>query len=195
MAYDLERLSPEQRDQLAGLLSEAEVEETGGRGVAPDDPDRAWGEAPKPNPAVVTRLKTPADWVNKQIGNLTAVGDTNYRAGITAPKKDPIAAGIAAQAKYEAKMRDPEVLKRRESQLRKSNIDIWASMAERLGAPRLVQGVTERRFKVEDFVGRYQPKLLEHVRKIDALPDVTDADRERRMLDNLRGLRALKGKV
>lgn len=164
-----------------------------GPGYPPEVTDRKFGEAPPPNPATVQRLKTPEQWVGKQIDNLQAVGETNYRKGITTPKKDPIKAGIDAQGKYEAEMRKPEVLARRAKELAKTNMDEWASMAERLGAGRLVTGVTERRYKVERFVGKYQPALLGHLRTLDAMPDVTDADRERRMLDNLRGLKKLKG--
>ncbi len=162
-------------------------------GYAPDDPNRQFGVAPKPNPPTVQRLPTAAQWVGKQIGNLTAVGETNYRAGITHPKKDPILAGIAAQGKYEAKMRDPAVLKMRETKLRKTNMDEWASMAERIGASNLVRGVTERQYKVERFVGAYAPKLESHLRTLDAMPDVTDADRERKVIENIRGLKKLKG--
>ena len=104
-------------------------------------------------------------------------------------------AGIDAQAAYEAKMRDRAVLKRRVDGLRKSSMAEWAIMAETIGAQNLVQGVVARRAKVERFWGAYLPMLNTHLSRIDALPNVTDADRERRMVENLRGLRALKGKV
>lgn len=159
------------------------------------DPDRKWGEAPRPNPATVTRLIPATEWVKKQISTLQSVGETNYRSGITRPKKDPIAAGIAAQPAYEAAMRDPAVLARRAANLRKTSIDEWASMAERVGAARLVQGVTERQFKVERFVTAYHGKLAAHLGRIDAMANVTPADRERRMVENLKGLRALKGQA
>ena len=162
------------------------------RGYPPPVGDRKFGEAPPANPATVTRLIPASEWVAKQIGNLQAVGETNYRSGITRPKEDPIQAGIAAQPAYEAAMRDPATLKRRETGLRKTNIDEWSAMSERVGAPRLVQGVTERQYKVERFVAGFQPKLLSHLQHIDALPAVTDADRERKMVENLKGLRALK---
>jgi hypothetical protein len=163
------------------------------RGHAPDVRDRQWGESPPPNPATVTRLIPASEWLAKQIGNLQAVGETNYRSGITRPKKDPIAAGIAAQPAYEAAMRDPATLKRREAGLRRTNMEEWVSMSERIGAARLVQGVVERQYKVERFLQGYVPKLLAHLARIDALPNVTDADRERRMVVNLQGLRGLKG--
>ncbi len=190
---DLDRLSPEERDLLDRLVAKANGGESR-RGYLPEQPaDRAFGEAPKPNPPTITRVIDPADWVEKQINTLQAVGEANYRAGITRPKKDPIKAGIAAQGKYEAKMRDPAVLARRKTGLERTNMDEWAAMAEELGAANLVRGVVARRYKVERFVASYQPKLKAHLSRIDAMPDVTDADRERRMIENLKGLKALKG--
>jgi hypothetical protein len=56
-----------------------------------------------------------------------------------------------------------------------------------------VEGVTKREKKVDKFVRAWQPVLSDHVSTIDALPDVTDADRENRMLENLRGLKTKKG--
>lgn len=194
---DLNNLNPDELEALRYLLNKASGgNPTGQPGVPPPvSPDRPWGGAPPPNPPTVTRVMPAEAWVAKQIGNLQAVGETNYRAGITMPKKDPIKAGIAAQPKYESAMRDPKVLARRKESLEKTNMDEWASMAERVGAPALVRGVTERQYKIERFVGSYVSKLAEHLRTIDALPDVTDADRERRMIENRKGLKALKGKM
>jgi hypothetical protein len=168
---------------------------TAGQPMPYDESKRPWGEAPPPNPPTVQRLPTAEQWVTKQLRNLQAVGEQNYREGITHPKKDPIQAGIAAQPAYEAKMRDPAVLKRREAGLRRTNSDEWASMAERVGAGRLVAGVVERQYKVERAVGSLVGKLATHLQRIDALPNVTDADRERRMVENLKGLRAMKGTI
>lgn len=192
---DLNNLNPEERQQLEALVAKAEGDSP--RGVPPDydESQRGFGEAPPANPPTVQRLLTATDWVAKQLRALQAVGETNYREGITRPKKDPIAAGIAAQPAYEAAMRDAAVLKRRETSLRRTNMEEWGSMCERVGATRLVSGVVERAFKVERAIGNLQPKLAQHLQRIDALPNVTDADRERRMVENLRGLKALKGTV
>jgi hypothetical protein len=165
-----------------------------GRPMPYDESERKWGQAPPPNPVSVQRLPTPQAWVEKQIQNLSAVGETNYRVGITTPKKSPIGAAIAAQGSYENAMRNPEVLKRREAGLRRTNDDEWAAMAEK-GASRLVQGVVDRRFKVERAVTTLQAKMASHLQRIDSLPNVTDADRERRMVENLKGMRAIKGTV
>lgn len=186
-------LTDDERAIIEERRSHATPSNPEARGYPPPVENRAFGEAPAPNPATVTRLIPATEWAAKQIGNLQAVGETNYRAGITRPKKDPIIAGIAAQGAYENAMRDPKVLARREAGLRKTNMEEWVSMAERVGAARLVQGVTERAYKVERFLQGYVPKLAAHLQRIDTLPNVTDADRERRMIENLKGLRALKG--
>ena len=179
------------------LIERIRAEERGpgerGYPVPHDESKRPWGEAPPANPPTVTRLVNAADWVEKQLRNIQAVGEVNYREGITRPRKDPIAAGIAAQGAYEAKMRDPAVLKRREQRLRQTNMEEWAAMSERIGASRLVAGVVERKFKIERAVGALHGKLSAHLQRIDAMPNVTDADRERRMVENLKGLRAMKG--
>ena len=51
------------------------------------------------------------------------------------------------------------------------------------------------RSKVEQKVQAYHQQLTGHLQRIDAMPDVTDADRERRMVENLKGLRAMKGRI
>ena len=145
--------------------------------------------------AVVTRILSPEDWKKRQIDTLKAVGATNYAVGISKPKKDPIAAGIAAQDRYEAQMRKDEVLARRKTSLEKTSMAEWYKYASTLGKDRLVDGVVKREAKVGDFIRTYQPMLVDLESKIDALPDVTDSDRETRMLENLRGLKALKGKA
>ena len=145
--------------------------------------------------AVIRRLLSPDEWVKRQIDTLKSVGAANYKVGIAGPKRDPIEAGIAAQGRYEEQMRKDEVLKRREASLRKTNMAEWYKYSSELGAARLVDGVTKREPKVRSFVTTFQPLLSDHVSKIDALADVTDSDRETRMLENLRGLKALKGKA
>ena len=149
------------------------------------------GMPPKPTPK---RLLSPEEWRARQIGNLKAVGETNYKQGIASPKKDPIAAGIEAQPRYEAQMKKDEVLARRKAALEATNIEEWYAYSAAIGAPRLVDGVVKREKEVADFINSWQPILASHVESIDKMPNVTDKDREERMLANLRGLKALKGK-
>lgn len=195
MEPNIENLEAQEQIELQRLMEKLENGKPNPESPPAEPTDRAFGEAPTPNPATITRVLDPKDWVDKQIDTMIAVGRDNYLRGIKHPKKDPIKAGIAAQGKYEAKMKDPKVLARRKSGLQKTNVDEWVLMAETLGADKIVDGVVKRRFKIERWVAKYQPLLKAHLAAIDAMPDVTEADREAKMLANKRGLQKLKGKA
>jgi len=143
--------------------------------------------------AQVTRILPPDEWKKRQISTLRAVGETNYRQGIARPKKDPIEAGIQAEAKWAARIKAAIEGEHRKKGLMATDMADWARYAEEIGAGRVVEGVVKREAKVDKFVKGFQPLLSDHVSKIDAMPAVTDSDMEQRMLENLRGLKGLKG--
>lgn len=145
--------------------------------------------------ARVQRIIPPKDWVDRQITTLKAVGEDNYATGIMMPKKDPIEAGIAAEGKFKDSMKKVLDNESRAKGLEKTDMSEWYNYAVTIGKGRIVEGVVLREAKVNDFVTKFQPLLTDHVLKIDAIKDVTDKDREDRMLENLRGLKALHGKA
>ena len=145
--------------------------------------------------ATVTRVLSPEAWKERQISTLKAVGEANYKVGIAKPRKDPIAAGIAAEEKYAAETKKAIEAGSRKAALEKTSMAEWYKYTSDIGAGRLVDGVVKRVAKVDTFVKTFQPMLVSHLASVDALADVTDSDREQRMLENLRGLKALKGKA
>jgi hypothetical protein len=145
--------------------------------------------------ASVKRVLSPEDWKNRQINTLKSVGRANYIAGIASPKADPIAAGIKAEGKYAEETRKAIDSGARAKALGKTSMAEWYQYASALGADKLVDGVVKREAKVTAFVTAFQPMLTTNLGRIDAMSDVTDGDREARMLENLRGLKALKGKA
>ena len=144
-------------------------------------------------PVSVTRILPPDEWRKRQLETLKAVGQRNYSQGIERPKKDPIEAAINAEEKWAERIREAIEKGSRKKALQATNMTEWFNYASSIGAGRLVEGVTKREAKVDRFVKAWQPILMDHVAKIDAMPAVTDADMEARMLENLRGLKALKG--
>ena len=144
--------------------------------------------------ARTVRVLPPDEWRKRQINNLKAVGQQNYQQGIAMPKKDPIQAAIAAEDKWAARMRAAIEERRRAKALQSVSMQEWYQYAANIGANRLVEGVTKREAKVQKFVNSWVPLLQDHLSKIDQMPAVTDQDMEQRMLENLRGLKALKGK-
>jgi len=146
--------------------------------------------APK---AVVTRILKPADWINRQIGNLKSVGEANYGVGIASPRADPIQKGIAAEPTYAAMTKLAIEEQRRAKALSATNIDEWYNYTLNIGKGRLVDGVVKREKEVHDFVNSWQPILLDHLSKIDPLPTVTLKDRVNKAVANIEGLAALRG--
>ncbi len=143
----------------------------------------------------VQRVISPDDWAKRQINTLKAVGRTNYLEGIKSPKADPIARGIETEAKYAEATRRAIENESRKKGLEKTSMAEWYQYSVNIGADKLVDGVVKREAKVKKFITAYQPQLISHLSKVDALPEETDSDRENRMLENLRGLKALKGKA
>jgi len=141
----------------------------------------------------ITRLLPPTDWVDKQLGTLSAVGRKNYEKRIEIPRKSPIAAGIAAEPRYADEMRKVIEEKRREKGLRATSDSEWFTYAKEIGAARLVDGVVKRKPKVDKFVSSWQPILSEHLAKVDAMSTETFDERIEKAVANMRGLKELKG--
>lgn len=140
----------------------------------------------------VRRLISPQEWVEKQQQGVTSVGQSRYVAGVNNPKKDPIEAGIAAQPAYDAAMSNPQIRARRVRGLARTNLAEWTAAATNKGANRYVEGATASREKLTRGVQRYHGFLQQHVATLDNMPAATPQDRERKMVENLRGLRGFK---
>jgi len=145
--------------------------------------------------ATVTRLLPVDTWVKRQIDTLKSVGQENYAVGITTPKRDPIEAGIEAEQKYAAALKIAIEKERRKKGLERTNMDEWYTYATTIGKANLVDGVVLREKKVKRFVQAFQPVLMEHLRKIDEMEDVTLRQRLDKMIANVEGLVALKDVV
>ena len=158
------------------------------------DPERPWGEMPKANPPTVTRLPDPRSWVERQQRGATSVGPQNYLDGVRSPKADPIQAGIDAQPAYVASMRDPNVLERRVRGLQRTNMQEWAAKAESIGVSRYADGVVASKPKLERGIAEYHGFLQNHLATLDRMPSATSADRDRKVIENLHGLRAFKNR-
>lgn len=145
--------------------------------------------------ATVKRVISPTEWVDRQIKNLSDVGEREYKRGIASPKADPIQRGIDTEAKYAKRVKEAIDDERRKKALEKTSMAEWYKYASELGAGKLVDGVVKRKPKVTKFVTGWHPELTSHLAEIDAMAEETDKDMEERVLANLRGLKALKGKV
>jgi len=139
------------------------------------------------------RLLPPDKWRERQIGNLKKVGKENYQTRLPLAKRDPIAAAIDAEEKWFKQIEVAYDEKRRIVALQDTNAQEWLNYGLRIGADRLVEGVTLREAEVKGFVDRWHPILLDHLTKIDPMPTVRLDDRVAKAEANIRGLAALHG--
>jgi len=137
-------------------------------------------------------VKAPERWVAKQIARVE-VSEPEYRAGVSAPDRDPIKAALAANDKRIARLRESIEKKTWEEVMGKLTLADWQRPTLEKGAARFVPGVRFAEPKIRDFVTKWQPILSSIQEAIRAMPEVTDADREKRMIENLRRLKAAKG--
>ena len=146
-----------------------------------------------PAKAVVTRILSPENWIDRQLTTLKSVGEKNYGVGIASPKKDPIAAGIAAEDTYAAETKLAIDERRRAKALEATSMDDWYNYSSKIGKGRLVDGVVMREKEVHDFVRPWSPMLTEHLANVDPLSTVTLKSRIDKAVANMEGLAALRG--
>lgn len=117
----------------------------------------------------------------------------DYVAGVQRPRRNPIEAALQAGEKWRAKMQDPRTYEAWKKALASISFDEWVKLAVELGSSRYVDGVRTKNYKYERFASKWFPILERLVAEVRRLPDVTDADRERRMIEMVRKLKAAKG--
>jgi len=137
-------------------------------------------------------VKKAEDWLDKQLARVR-VSTEDYKKGIMAPERDPIAAALAANDKRKEGIRRSLEDEPWEKTMKTLTKEDWAKPALTLGAARFVPGVEAKKDKINKFISSWRP-ILEGVQSdIRAMPEVTDADREGRMLENVRKMKAKKG--
>jgi len=128
-------------------------------------------------------------WVKKQIARVSVALD-DYKAGVQAVTEAPTAKAAEKRDKWLANIQaKADFWERR---LRAVSLDEWKKDTLEK-ADRFSDGVAKAEDKIRRFVAAWQPILAEIQRAVRAMPDRTDADRERRMLENLRRLKRAKG--
>jgi len=137
-------------------------------------------------------VKKAERWNKKQIDR-AAVAEDEYKAGIADPDRNPIDAALAAAEKRTARVKESLEKKTWEAAMKKLTIEDWRKPALAKGPARFIEGVKFAEPKIRDFVAKWRPILEEIQAAVRAMPEVTDADREKRMIENLRRLKKAKG--
>lgn len=135
-------------------------------------------------------VTTPDKWVKKMLDRSAQAGD-DWLQGVKNPSRDPVQAALKAAPKWEAKMQEAISSKKWSKKMAKVNAADIAAAAEKAGTSAYVNGIQNRSDKIMKAVQDLHPRVTALQAKINAMPDVTDADREKKMLENMRGMKQI----
>ena len=141
------------------------------------------------NPAQKT-IKSGADMATDLINNAGQRGDA-WMKGMANPSRDPIKAALDSEAKYDNNTKKALAEKKWSKALAKvSHADIMKTV-NKLGSSVFTTGLAAREDKVKAAFNELQPKLQAVSNAVQAMPNGTDADREARMVSNLKLMRKI----
>jgi hypothetical protein len=136
------------------------------------------------------RVPSASDWSDKMVSRAANAGP-DWVKGALAPRKDPIAAALAANQKRIANFNKSVADKTYEGALAKVDPAQTAATISAVGAQGYANGIQARKGKIAAAIAKLQPLVADHVAKMDALPMVTDADAKAKMSANYDGMKAI----
>jgi len=134
---------------------------------------------PRGNPA---ELKvTLEEWVSDWAAGVEAMAD-RWKRRTVGTRKDVIKLGALAEPKFKSKMQEALRLESRRKALEKTSTEEWRDMVEVTDAGDYSTGATKRQPKFRRKTELQYPMREYAKARIDAMPEETDAQRERRLV-------------
>jgi len=130
---------------------------------------------------------SPEEWADKQVERASRAA-AEWEKNVLRPRRDPIKAAIAAAPKRAEKLRESLDQKKWEKAMAKVDEDLMYEVIRKRGASAFRSGVEDRKAKVLARAKELQPMVAALKASIDGMTDVTDADREKRLLAARRGM-------
>jgi len=130
---------------------------------------------------------SPEEWADKQVSRASnAAGE--WEKNVQRPRRNPIEAAIKAGPKRAEKLRESLDQKKWEKAMANVDEALMYDVIRKRGASAFRSGIEDRKPKVLARTKELQPLVASLKVTIDAMPDVTDADREKRLLAGRRGM-------
>jgi len=131
-----------------------------------------------------------AEWAEKQVRNASNAA-SDWLKNVKRPRREPKKAALAAAAKREQKVRESLEQHKWEKAMEKVDEDLMYKTIDAGGSEVFRKGVEMRKAKVEARAKELQPMVAALKKEIEAMPDVTDADRAARLLAARAGMIAI----
>ncbi len=134
-----------------------------------------------PGNPITRKVKSADRWARQQIDNAVAAAD-DWLDGVKNPSRNPIEAALDKEKKWEDRLTQAIKDKKWSKNLKKVTQADIIEVAEKVGSAGYSAGVSARESKIKKRVGELQPLVQEVSNAIQAMPDGTDAEREKRLL-------------
>lgn len=130
------------------------------------------------------------EWAEKQVKRAAAAA-SDWEKNVLRPRRDPLKAAIAAAPKRKQKLLESLEQGKWEKAMARVDEDLMYATIRKRGASAFRAGIEDRKAKVVARVKELQPLVAALKKEIDAMPDVSDSDREARLLAARRGMIAI----
>ncbi len=133
---------------------------------------------------------TEDEWTDKQLKNTLAAAE-EWEKKTLAPRRDPVAAAIAADGKRKANLEEAEKKGKWLKAMKNVDMNARQETIKEVGASGFKRGVEARRTKIKNKIKLLRPLVLANKETVGAMPDTTPEQREAKMIANLRGMRKI----
>lgn len=148
----------------------------------PEKFEKILGEGEAGNPITLgSRVIDSDEWAKKQTERAAAASGEWLKRTLK-PRKHPIQAAIKADAKRKDKLAKAEAEGKWLKKMKLVNEDEMFETIKKVGEQGFRSGIENRSHKINRTVKELQPMVAAAAATIDAMPDATDADREKRLL-------------
>lgn len=134
-----------------------------------------------PGNPVTKKVKSPDRWAKQQIDNATAAA-SDWLDGVKNPSRNPIEAALDKKDKWVDRLQSAIKDDKWAKNLKKVSHSEIVAVAEKLGTSVYASGVSAREDKIKKRVAELQPLVQAVSDTIQAMPDKTDAEREKRLI-------------
>jgi len=140
------------------------------------------------------RVLSAEEWSKKYATRAKASG-ADWLKAVLSPSKNPIEAALKATAKRKAKVEESLRDGTWEKSMAKVDQDLMILMIEKGGAAAYENAVDAKQEKQARKIKLMQPMVEALALELDKMPDVTDADREKKMIAAKNGMKDVGRKL
>ena len=142
----------------------------------------------------IRKLISATEAVNRMISGAQNAGP-RWEDGIQNPRASFKAAALAAKEKYKARTLEALNEDRYAKGMAQVNEAEAIATALAVGGASVAQGMEARRAKIDARMTKYFSLLGPHIDAMDKLPTTTTADADKKVLENLKGMREIGKKM